>query len=199
MLGSWGSSPIAVKSWGARPLPSLLCRVTASCSACQGHACLGDGLLSPGSQLRAQGHAAHVSLVTCRGCQPGHRGTQTPLCGLKRWGPRVSEAPGPLEQGQRELGAGLGTFSGFTLSLEGHRQKQGRSFPFSRELQLGTDTLKEFCEVSSFPDVASQPGAGKSTPGITPGSARRAAGALAPPLGRRFSVSRAPGNAQEQV
>lgn len=120
----------------------------ARCLANQGHAAVRDSLLSVGSQLRA-----HVSLVTCQGRWHGQRwaGTSPPGAeGLKPW---ASEASRCLEEGQRELrpagASSVGTRHLLWPQLLGRatQQKEEGIFPFSRELQLRTDTLNQFLSV----------------------------------------------------
>lgn len=116
--------------------------------ASQGHAAVRDSLLSVGSQLKA-----HVSLVTCQGRRHGQRwaGTSPPWAeGLKPW---ASEAYRCLEKGQRELrpagASSVGTRHLLWLQLleRATQQKEEGTFPFSRELQLRTDTLNQFLSV----------------------------------------------------
>lgn len=172
VLDSWGHSPMVIRSWEARLVPS---------SAQQGRLLggpgrirLGEHLLSPGSQLRARG-------PTARGLPgdllevlawPGITRKGLHLLEQQRWGPWLSEASRPLAEDLQELSGGPGHL------FPGHKQKQ-RSGPFSREL----------------PGSWEHGGACQASPKC---HARQLAGAPTPPLGSVLQrVLSGRGSAQE--
>lgn len=149
----------------------------ASCSVGPGHIHLREHLLSPGSQLRAWGPTAwglpgDLSWVLA---WPGMALRGLHLLEQQLWGPRLSEASRPWKRINRNSVEDQGIF------FPGHKQKQGRSGPFSRDLPGGWE----------------HGGARQASPTCP---ARQLARTPAPPLGSKLqSVLNGHGSAQQPV